>query len=140
MLSLNTVKTNKNINKDKKILGRGNSSGLGNYCGKGMKGQRSRSGVTGLKRLGMKAMLVRIPKLRGFKSLALKDQIINLGDLNKNFKDNDQINPKVLFEKGLIANSRTRVKILGEGELKLKGLVFEKVKMSKSVKEKLGIK
>ena len=123
--------------KKRKRVGRGNSSGHGTYSGKGQKGQRSRSGVSGLKRLGMKQVLLRTPKKRGFKSLKPKDNIVNLIDINKNFKDKDKINPKILLKKGLIDNIKLDVKILGKGELKLKDLKFVGMKMSKSVKEKL---
>ena len=61
-LTLHTIQKNKKAYKIKKRLGRGNSSGDGNYSGKGMKGQRSRSGVSNLKRLGMKQVLLRTPK------------------------------------------------------------------------------
>ncbi len=139
-LSLHTIKPAKGSVKKKKRVGRGNASGHGTYSTRGIKGQKSRSGVSNLKRLGMKMTLMRVPKKRGFKSLKPKDQVLNLADINKNFKDGDVINPKVLLKKGLIDTVKIGVKILGNGDLKLKNLKFEGVKMSESVKEKLGIK
>ncbi len=79
--------------------------------------------------------LMRIPKKRGFKSLKYKNKIVNIAIINENFKDSDIINPNALFKKGLIDNLKTGVKVLGKGELKLKNLKFENVKMSESVKE-----
>ena len=134
-LNLQNLKPSKGSKKRKKRLGRGNSSGLGTYSGKGIKGQKSRSGVSGLKRLGMKQILLKTPKIKGFKSKKPKDQIVNIIQLNKYFKDNDLISPKELLKKGLIDNIKLSVKILGKGELKLKGLVFKNVKMSESVKK-----
>lgn len=135
-LSLNTIKSNKSLKQPKKRIGRGNGSGIGTYSGKGLKGQKARAGVSGLKRLGMRQILLRIPKSRGFKSLNDKNQVLNLDDLN-GFKDNDIVNNKVLKEKGLIAKEAITVKILGDGELTVKGLTFEKIKISASAKEKI---
>lgn len=141
MLSLNTIKPAKGSTKNRKRVGRGNASGHGTYSTRGLKGQKSRSGVSNLKRLGMKPMLLNIPKKRGFKSLNEKDQVINLFELNQNFKDGAKINAKVLLKVGLIENVVTSVKVLGKGDLKLKNLELTGLKVSESVKaqiEKLG--
>ncbi len=135
-LSLNTIKSNKSLKQKRKRIGRGNGSGIGTYSGKGLKGQKSRSGVSGLKRKGMRQILLKTPKLRGFKSLNAKAQVVNLLDLNV-FKDKETVNGKTLKEKGLIAKESTPIKILGDGELTVKGLTFEKVKISASAKEKI---
>ncbi|MFH1427552.1 MAG: 50S ribosomal protein L15, partial [Patescibacteria group bacterium] len=135
-LNLHTIKPGRGSKKRRKRLGRGNASGKGTYSGKGQKGQKSRSGVSGLKRLGMKQMLLQVPKNRGFKSLKPKNQVVNLEDINENFKDGGIVNAKTLLKKGLIGKIKLPVKILGKGELKLKDLKFEKVKMSESVKKK----
>lgn len=134
-LSLHTIKPAKGATKKRKRVGRGNASGHGTYSTRGLKGQKSRSGVSNLKRLGMKMTLMRTPKKRGFKSLKAKNQVVNLEDINKNFKDGEVINPKTLFKKGLINAIETGVKILGKGNLQIKGLKFEDVKMSESVKK-----
>ncbi len=134
-LALHTIKPAKNSKRKEKRLGRGNSSGHGTYSGKGIKGQKARSGVGGLKRLGMKQILLRTPKLRGFKSLKEKDQVVNLDKISKYYKDNEVVNPETLKEKGLINSDKKPVKILGRGELTVKNLKFEKVKMSKSVEK-----
>lgn len=123
--------------KKRKRVGRGNASGHGSYSTRGIKGQKSRSGVSGLKRLGLKMTLMRIPKKRGFRSLYSKDQVVNLSDINSNFKDGEIVNPRSLAKKGLIDNIKAEVKILGNGELTAKNIKFENVKMSESVKGKL---
>jgi large subunit ribosomal protein L15 len=64
-LSIHTIKPAKGATKKRKRIGRGNAAGKGTYAGKGLKGQNSRSGVSNLKRLGMKQVLLRTPKKRG---------------------------------------------------------------------------
>lgn len=137
-LQINTIKPNKKASKKRKRVGRGNSSGHGTYSCRGLKGQKSRSGVSNLKRIGMKQILQRIPKSRGFKSSKPKSQIVNISLINANFKDNDIINPRNLLTKGLIDNLKISVKILGNGKLSLKGIKFEGVKMSESVKKQIS--
>ncbi|MBI4812514.1 50S ribosomal protein L15 [Candidatus Falkowbacteria bacterium] len=137
MLSLNTIKLVKGSIHKKKRIGRGNASGHGTYSGRGMKGQRSRSGVTGLKRLGMKKILLSIPKKRGFKSRQAKNQVVNLLDINKNFKENEIVNAQTLIKKALINNISLPIKVLGKGELKVKNLQFQGIKTSKSAAEQI---
>lgn len=136
-LSLHTVKPAKKSTKRRKRIGRGNASGKGTYSGKGLKGQRSRSGVSNLKRMGMKQMLLRTPKKKGFKSLKGKDQIVRIEVINKHFKDKADISPRELFNKKLIAKMKRDVKIIGSAKLTVKGLEFKNVKMSASVKEQV---
>jgi large subunit ribosomal protein L15 len=136
-LSLHTIKPAKGARKKRKRVGRGNASGHGTYSTRGLKGQKARSGVSNLKRLGMRMTLMRTPKKRGFKSLKQKDQVVNLVDINKNFKDGEVVSPKILLKKGLTDSIKLDVKILGKGELKLKNLKFENVKMSESVKKQV---
>ncbi len=135
-ISLNNIKKPAK-QKSRKRIGRGNASGSGTYSGRGQKGQNSRAGVSNLKRLGMKARLMQIPKVRGFKSHRPKNQVISVELINGNFKDNDTVNPQILEEKKLIKTAKEPVKILGKETLKLKGLKFEKIKMSATLKEQL---
>ena len=135
-ISLNKIK--KPVSKKgRKRVGRGNAAGTGTYSGRGQKGQNARAGVSNLKRLGMKARLLQIPKVRGFKSQHPKNQVISVETINNNFKDNDVVNPQALLEKKLIKTIKEPVKILGKETLKLKGLKFEKLKMSASLKEQI---
>jgi len=139
-LSLHNIKPSEGSTKKKKRVGRGNASGHGTYSCRGLKGQKSRtgSGKGRLKRLGLKMTLARIPKKRGFKSLQPKNQVVNLVDINKNFKDGETVNLKTLLQRGLIDNTEVRVKILGNGKLSVKNLKFEGVKMSETVVEAVG--
>lgn len=136
-LSLHTIKPKKGSIKKRKRIGRGNSSGTGTYSGKGLKGQKSRSGVSGLKRLGMKQMILQIPKERGFKSPKPKNIPVNLLIINQNFKDGEKVNPDILMKKGLIGSTKTTVKILGNGDLNVSKLEFSDVKISAGAKEKI---
>jgi len=139
-LSLDKISRGKNTTKKRKRIGRGNASGTGTYSGKGLKGQNSRAGVSGLKRLGMKQVLLRTPKVRGFKSGREKSQVVNLLDINKNFKDGESVNPSSLFDKKLVDKKEKTIKILGTGKLTVKNLKFSNVKMSESVRLQLGKK
>lgn len=136
MLTLHNLAKSKS-KKSRKRVGRGNASGHGTYSTRGIKGQRARSG--GRKSLKMKAirkMVLSVPKERGFKRVSANVQIINLSDLNK-FFENDKINKESLFKKGLLENKKDQVKILGHGELKIKGLNIEECDLSKTAKEQI---
>ena len=122
-MKLNTlVKTNV-----KKIRpGRGIGSGKGKTGGRGIKGQKSRSGVA-IKAFegGQTPLYRRLPK-RGFKSLAKNNTaIINLSHLQK-FHDNKKIDLtlpidlKILQESKIINKKYLKLKILGDGDLKSK--------------------
>ena len=134
-LSLHTIKPAKGAKKKKKRVGRGGKRGT--YSGRGIKGQRARSGgKRGLKRLGMRPLMEQTPKLRGFKSLKKKPEILNLKDLQNKFKDGDKITPQVLLKKGLVDKIKNGVKILGDGEIKVK-LEVSGCQVSRSAKEKI---
>ena len=137
-LSLHTIKPARGSVRRKKRIGRGNASGHGTYSTRGLKGQRSRGGGRNkLKRLGFKKILAQTPKMRGFKSDKPKNQAINLQALNNSFSTGSKINAASLFKAGLVRTVAAPIKILGQGELKLKNLEFEGVKLSESAKEQI---
>lgn len=117
MLSLNNLV--KTTPKKIKRLGRGNAS-RGNYSGRGMKGQKSRSGVGGLKQRGIKSWLMKLPKSRGFTSPHLPKENVSISELEKNFIDGSVVTPFILQNKGLINNYKNGVKIIGSGSLSKK--------------------
>lgn len=135
--SLSNLKASVGATKKRKRVGRGNASGHGTYSTRGLKGQKSRSGVSGLKRLGMKKQLLAVPKKRGFASYKPKDQVIYFKNINASFVDGAHINPKTLYAAGIIASATKRVKILSQGELKIKNLKFSDVYSSAVAKEKI---
>lgn len=132
-LSLSNLKPARGSAKKRKIIGRGGKRGT--YSGKGMKGQRARSGGrSGLKALGLKQIIRRVPKNRGFKSLKLKMSVVNISDLEAKFQNGDKVEPKTLLKAGLIDTTLGGVKILGDGELKKK-LTIEAHAFSASAKK-----
>ncbi|MFA6106855.1 MAG: 50S ribosomal protein L15 [Patescibacteria group bacterium] len=138
-LSLNTINKSKAV-KNRKRVGRGNASGHGTYSCRGIKGQKSRSGASGLKRLGLRQMLLATPKSRGFKSFKPENQVVNISVINRVFKDGVKITPRALFRAGLISSAALPVKILGDERLKLKSASFADVKMSGRANELIGEK
>src|SRR3989338_10176871 len=137
-LSLHTIKPARGSTKRRKLIGRGNSSGNGTFSTRGTKGQRARTGGSNkLKRLGFKKILAQTPKNRGFKSDKPKNQVVNIDDLNKNFTDNSKIDAASLLKANLINSPAEPIKILGQGELKLKGLEFKRIKLSQSAKQQI---
>ena len=119
-----TLNTKDKINKSKMRVGRGIGSGKGKTSGRGVKGQKSRSGVA-IKSFegGQMPLYRRLPK-RGFKTLN-KDNtaVLNLSKI-QNMLDKSKnnlkktIDLKILKEKKLINNKYIKLKILGTGEVK----------------------
>lgn len=125
-MQLNTLKF-KNKKKEKKIIGRGGKKGT--YSGKGCKGQKSRSGVSinPLFEGGHSTLIDHMKKMRGFKSTKLKMEV-KLSQLEKNFKEGENINFKSLVEKKLIKkmNKHSRVKIVADKDKIGKKLIINK--------------
>ncbi len=130
------------INTPKLRVGRGIGSGKGKTSGRGVKGQKSRSGVA-IKSFegGQMPLYRRLPK-RGFKAINKKNTaILNISDINlliknKKIKPNDEISIKNLSEKKLIGKSYDKLKILGKGDLKEK-LTIKSDFISKSARTKI---
>lgn len=107
----------KGSRKKKVRRGRGNASGHGAFSGRGIKGQRARSG--GRKKLirrGLKQMLLQLPKSRGFQSQWKKYAVVNLGDLAKVFKAGEKVSTEALIKAKLL-KPKSLVKILGTGKI-----------------------
>ena len=136
-ISLHNLKPQPGSVKSRKRIGRGNASGHGTYSTRGQKGQKQRSGgKKGLNIKGFKRNLLRIPKSRGFKSLEPKAVAFNLSVLEKNFNDNDEVNPITLTEKNIIESPKEKVKILSLGEISKK-LTVKDCQISKMAKDKI---
>lgn len=99
-----------------KRRGRGNGSGKGSYSTRGIKGQRARTGASGIMRRAFKAQLQKVPKSRGFSSSATKPETVSLASLNR-IASESEITPYVLQKHGLIKNPRIGAKIVATGEL-----------------------
>ena len=123
-LSLNTLKPAA-ARKNRKRVGRGLGSGKGRYSGRGIKGQKARSGSNKMRpgfEGGQMPIYMRLGKLRGpYSADAMpmgphrtKVQAINVRDLER---FDGEVTPDALKEAGLIRSTRVDVKILGQGEL-----------------------
>ena len=133
-MRLNTIKPAAGSKKNPKRLGRGIGSGSGKTCGRGHKGQKSRSG--GFYKVGFEGGQMplhrRLPK-RGFKALKSNfTESLRLGDINK--LNVETINLTTLKENGLIGGLTRRVKVFASGGIS-KALKFEGVFVTKSVRE-----
>ena len=130
------------INKSKIRVGRGIGSGKGKTSGRGVKGQKSRSGVA-IKSFegGQMPLYRRLPK-RGFNSITKNYiSILNLDKIQfyidkKTIKTSDILNSDLLKKLNLINKNSTSLKILGSGEIKDK-INIEANLASKSAIEKL---
>jgi large subunit ribosomal protein L15 len=114
----------------RKRVGRGMGSGKGRYAGRGIKGQKSRAGSHKMPagfEGGQTKLFMRLPKLPGNTS---KDAMpigpfrtstapINVSALDR-FDDGAEVTPESLVEKGLLKNTKTDVKLLGNGDLERK--------------------
>jgi large subunit ribosomal protein L15 len=118
-ITLTNLKKSTGTTKKRKRVGRGNSSGHGTYSTRGMKGQRSRSGgKSGLKKLGLKMMLQRIPKKKGFTSRNPSYIPINLSMLESLYKNSEVVTTQSLLKKGVISRKeKMYIKVLGSGKL-----------------------
>ena len=140
-MKLNTL--NSKNSKSKKRLGRGIGSSKGKTCGRGHKGQKSRSGVA-IKSFegGQMPLYRRLPK-RGFKSFKNKHNIalINISRIQQIINKqksitNSKINLLNLKKLKLINSKYTKLKLLGDGEVKEK-FDIEVDFISKSAKQKI---
>lgn len=120
----------------KKRVGRGGTKGT--TATRGTKGAGSRSGNgKGPNFEGNKIPLFRkTPKLRGFKSIYAKNEVVNLSDIEKVFKDGEIVNAKALLGKNLIRKAGSPVKILGNGNISKK-VIIEDCFVSTSALEKI---
>jgi len=126
-LSLHTLKPAQ-PRQARKRVGRGLAAGQGRYSGRGIKGQKSRSGSHTMRpgfEGGQMPIYMRLGKQRGPYS---KDAMpigphrtqtvpVNLRDLERVFEDGADVSLEALIDKGLIKNTKIDVKILGQGEL-----------------------
>ena len=133
--------------KSRKRIGRGMGSGKGRYAGRGIKGQKARSGSHKLPagfEGGQMPIDMRLGKLRGNTSADAKPvgpfrtytQPVNLRDLEARFDEGADVTLEALLERGLIRNTRVDVKILGSGDV-TKKLSVTAHAFSASAREKI---
>ena len=139
---MTTLNTTTQVKSKKIRVGRGIGSGKGKTCGRGVKGQKSRSGVA-IKSFegGQMPLFRRLPK-RGFNPIK-KEKIakLNLNKIQsmidkKIISQTNTLNIENLKKAKIISNTFNKIKILGSGEIKDKvDLIVDYI--SKSAKEKL---
>jgi len=133
--------------KARKRIGRGMGSGTGRYSGRGIKGQKSRSGSHKMPagfEGGQMPIDMRLPKLRGNTSadampigpFRTYSQPVNLRHLEERFEAGDEVTPETLKAKRLIRKVAVDVKVLGVGDLS-KALSVSAHGFSKSAKKKI---
>ena len=141
-MKLNEIKDNLGSTKSRKRIGRGIGSGTGKTSGKGHKGQKSRSGVS-IKGFegGQMPIHRRLPK-RGFTNInRINYTELNLDNIQK-LIDNKKIDPKktisykTLLGLGLVKSKKSKIKILGKGDIKVK-IDIEVSAFSKSAKDSI---
>jgi large subunit ribosomal protein L15 len=136
--TLHTLKGPKGATRNRKRIGRGPGSGTGEQSGKGVKGQKARTGHHGA-RLGFEGgqmpMQRRFPK-KGFKNPFRRDVFaVNIKDLEQRF-ESGTIDVDMLHAAGLVPRTSGTVKILGEGDL-TKKFVIKASAFSGAAKEKI---
>ncbi len=148
MLNLSSLEPKAGARQSTKRLGRGESSGLGKTSGKGHKGQSARSGggktPVGFEG-GQMPLHRRSPKWGFNQHNRTRYQAVNLSLVEKNFENNANVDVESLYQKGLIRNLETPVKILANGDLKksfnfsVHAVSSEAVKKIEASKSKLSL-
>ncbi|MDD3648346.1 MAG: uL15 family ribosomal protein [Candidatus Dojkabacteria bacterium] len=131
----------------KKIIGRGYGSGKGGHTvGRGVKGQRSRSGFRRQKAWVRESKLNSLPKLRGIGKRSNKERyrkskespfVLNVSDL-ENIREGETINIQYLKRIGLVKGSTKKVlvRILGKGKINKK-FTIRKIGVSEAARKKI---
>ncbi len=134
---LDQLKPNPGAKHRRKRVGRGPGSGVGRYCGRGVKGQGTRSGGKVRARFegGQMPITMRLPK-RGFTSRnRVGVEIVNLADLAK-LEEGASVDAAALVARGLIRGSGAPVKLLGEGDAP-KNLTIKLNRISAAARSKI---
>ena len=119
-LQLHDLRPNPGSRKRRKRVGRGNASGKGTYSGRGLKGQRSRSGrdYNAVFQGGGMSMFRTLPRRRGFKSRnRIVYQAINVVELGRRFEAGSEVDAAALVEARLLRRESQPFKILAGGPI-----------------------
>lgn len=136
-MKLHEIKPAEGSRRAPKRVGRGPGSGNGKTAGRGEKGQKSRSGYSRKRGFegGQMPLHRRLPK-RGFTNIFRKEyRTINVDRLNQ-FADGSVVTPETLEQAGVLKKGRQPVKLLGNGELKVK-LTVQVHRYTKAAAEKI---
>lgn len=122
----------------RKRVGRGDGSGHGTYSGRGLKGQKSRSGggVRPTFEGGQLPLVKRLPEKRGFfNPFRVEYSVVSVAALNR-FPEGAEVTPQAMAEAGLVKSLKKPVKVLGDGEVK-RPLVVQAHRFSRAARLKL---
>ena len=138
-MELKDLKPAEGSRKNRKRVGRGHAAGQGKTAGRGMNGQKSRSG--GGKGAGFEGgqtpLARRLPKLPGFRNINRVEYLpVNVSRLEEKFADGDTVDTASLIAAGIIKREYELVKVLGNGEI-TKKLTVKVDKVSASAKAKI---
>ena len=138
-MSLHNIRPPKGAKHPKKRVGRGPGSGHGKTSSRGHKGAQSRSGFSFKRGFegGQMPLHRRVPK-RGFHNpFRVEYAVVNLDTLGEVFEAGSSVTPELLRERGLVRESRKRIKVLGRGEI-TKKLTVQAHKFSGKAAEKIA--
>jgi large subunit ribosomal protein L15 len=123
----------------KKRIGRGQGSGNGKTAGRGHKGAKSRSGFRFKRGFegGQMPLHRRVPK-RGFHNpFRVEYAVVNLDTLAEVFEAGSSVTPELLRERGLVRKAKSKIKVLGRGDI-TKKLTVQAHKFSGKAAEKIA--
>ena len=136
-MNLHELKPAAGSRRKRKRIGRGPGSGSGKTAGRGEKGQKSRSGYSAKRGFegGQMPLHRRLPK-RGFTNIFRTEyRTLNVDQLNR-FEAGSELSPESLQASGLLRKGKLRVKILGNGEIKI-ALTVKAHKFTKAAVQKI---
>ena len=130
----------KGARRSRKRIGRGDAAGQGSTAGRGMKGQKSRSGRG--PRVGFEGgqlpIIKGLPMRRGFNNIfKTYYSLVKLETLEDTFNNGDTVTPQTLVERGCVRNLNRPVKIVGGGEL-TKALTVVADKFTRTAREAIA--
>lgn len=136
-MKLHELKPADGARRERKRVGRGPGSGRGKTSTRGSNGQKSRSGYSAKRGFegGQMPLHRRLPK-RGFVNIFRKEfRTVNVERLNA-FDEGTVVTPETLQEAGMLNKGTDKVKVLGDGELKV-GLTVRAHKFTKAAEQKI---
>jgi large subunit ribosomal protein L15 len=134
-----SLKPSRGARKPAHRVGRGDSAGQGSYCGRGLKGQKSRAakgprpGFEG----GQLPLIKGLPMRRGFtNNFKTQFAIVDLGTLDR-FDSGERVTPQALLQRGYLRDLKLPIKVLGDGEL-TKAVTVVAHRFTRSAREKIA--
>ncbi|WP_322510994.1 50S ribosomal protein L15 [Chloroflexus sp.] len=137
-MKLHDLRPAEGSHRKRKRIGRGHGSGKGKTGGKGMMGQKARSGPGPYRTFegGQNRLVKRMPFKRGFTNkFRVEYEVVNVGSL-ADWPVELEVTPESLLDRRLVRRKKMPVKILGDGELS-QPLVIKAHKFSASARQKI---